>query len=424
MSGYIDPTAPAIESLSNLSQQHPDQSSTYSEFSNLLSSKLYHQLTVAIYTFVSEPSNLRTEPSNNLFILFNDVLTPIAAKLNPLTLSRIASLVASSLQDFEASKTLLETLVEEFEKKDTGNATATAKLFTESKKHYLTLKHIEHTGVGGGADGSGSANANAAALESIKSFLRSKKSLLDELSNSTESDLAIVHSAYYECAMTYRKAVGPPEAFYKEAISFLHYTPIDSITPASEQHALATDLSLSALTGKGVYNFGEVVHNNKLILNALNGTENEFLVKLMEASANGDVDALEQISKDHNAAIAAQPALVGRADVVKEKITLLALVNMIFERPSNERTLGFGDIAIRTKMSIDQVEMMVMRALSLGLIKGTMDQVEQTVDVTWVMPRVLDEANMAQLADRFGEWAVRVSKTREYMTEHVPVTFG
>jgi len=224
--------------------------------------------------------------------------------------------------------------------------------------------------------------------------------------------------------MTYRKAVGPPEAFYKEAISYLHYTPLDTISPTKAQYDLATDLSLSALTGKGVYNFGEVVHNNKLILDALRGTENEYLVKLMQASAEGDVDSLERISTDYAAAIAKQPALVSRADVVKEKITLLALVNMVFERPSSERTLSFEDIATKTKMPLEQVELIIMRALSLGLIKGSMDEVEQTVDVTWVMPRVLDEEHMRQLAGRFGEWAVKVSQTREYMTEHVPVTFG
>lgn len=413
MSGYIDPTAPAIESLSTLSQQHPDQSSTYSDFTNLLSSKLYHQLTVAIYTFVSEPSNLRTEPSNNLFILYNSVLTPIASKLNPLTLSRIASHVAASLNDFEAGRTLLETLVEEFDKLD-GEAT-TAKLFAESKKNFLMLKQMEH---------SNDSTSTAATVESIKTFLSKNKSLLTELANSTESDVAIVHSAYYACAKTYRKAVGPPEAFYREAISYLHYTPLDTITPASEQFSLATDLSLSALTGKGVYNFGEVVHNNKLILDVLNGTENEYLVKLMQASAEGDVDALEQVSKNYASAISKQPALVSRADVVKEKITLLALVNMVFERPSSERTLSFEEIALKTKMPIDQVELIIMRALSLGLIKGSMDEVEQTVDVTWVMPRVLDEERMRQLASRFGEWAVKVSQTKEYMNEHVPVTFG
>mmetsp|Transcript_332 Transcript_332/g.463 ORF Transcript_332/g.463 Transcript_332/m.463 type:complete len:412 (-) Transcript_332:116-1351(-) len=411
MSSYVDPIAPALESLSALSQQHPDQASTYSDFSSLLSSKLYHQLTVAIYSFVADPSNLRTEPSNNIFALFNSVLTPVASKLNPLTLSRIASFVASSLNDFEAAKTLLETLVEEYDKKDN---TSTAKLFTEAKKFYLALKHIEAS----------SPSSNDETLDAIKTFLISNKATLTELANSTESDVAIVHSSYYECAMTYRKAVGPPEAFYKEAINYLHYTPIDSIASSSQLYTLATDLSLAALTGKGVYNFGEVVHNNKMILQVLQGTENEYLIKLMEASANGDVDALKEISKVYASQISNQPALINRENVIKEKITLLALVNMVFERPSSERTLSFEDIATKTKMPLDKVEWIVMRALSLELIKGSMDQVEGTVDVTWVMPRVLDDVHMKQLADRFGEWAVKVSQTREYMSEHVPVTFG
>merc|ERR1712038_459064 len=282
--------------------------------------------------------------------------------------------------------------------------------------HYLTLKNIERVAAAG--------SDNTATFDSIKAFLRSEKNVLAELSNSTESDLAIVHSAYYECAMTYRKAVGPPEAFYKEAISYLHYTPLQSITPPSAQYALATDLSLAALTGKGVYNFGEVVHNNKVILDVLMGTENEYLVKILQASAEGDVAVLERLSDEYAPSIAKQPALLNRADVVKEKITLLALVNMVFERPSSERTLSFGDIASVTKLPLEQVELMIMRALSLGLIKGSMDEVDQTVDVTWVMPRVLDEENMRQLAQRFGEWAVQVSQTREYMSEHVPVTFG
>merc|ERR1712008_524686 len=74
-------------------------------------------------------------------------------------------------------------------------------------------------------------------------------------------------------------------------------------------------------------------------------------------------------------------------------------------------------------MPTDQVELFIMRALSLGLIKGSMDQVDGTVDVTWAMPRVLDKVQMGALAGRFGEWAVKVSKTSDYMGERVP-TFG
>jgi 26S proteasome regulatory subunit N9 len=43
-----------------------------------------------------------------------------------------------------------------------------------------------------------------------------------------------------------------------------------------------------------------------------------------------------------------------------------------------------------------------MRALSVHLIEGTMDQVDQTVHVTWVMPRVLNAAQLRELAARCG----------------------
>ena len=34
--------------------------------------------------------------------------------------------------------------------------------------------------------------------------------------------------------------------------------------------------------------------------------------------------------------------------------------------------------------------MLVMKALSLGLVKGSIDQVDAKVHMTWVQPRVLD----------------------------------
>lgn len=50
----------------------------------------------------------------------------------------------------------------------------------------------------------------------------------------------------------------------------------------------------------------------------------------------------------------AQPALVSRAAFTKEKIALLCLVNMVFERPSQDRNIPFHEIAARTKLREDE----------------------------------------------------------------------
>ena len=44
-----------------------------------------------------------------------------------------------------------------------------------------------------------------------------------------------------------------------------------------------------------------------------------------------------------------------------------------------------------------QVELLVMKALSLGLVKGSIDQVDKKVHMTWVQPRVLDRNQVKTL---------------------------
>lgn len=87
-----------------------------------------------------------------------------------------------------------------------------------------------------------------------KTVVETGKVAVEEL----QSAETVVHSSYYRLASEYYKAVGPPDSFYRSALMFLAYTPLEGI-PAEEQYALATDISLAALTGEGVFNFGEVV---------------------------------------------------------------------------------------------------------------------------------------------------------------------
>ena len=413
-----DVIAAAIEHLESMSTLHPDLSEQYQNLVSLYQRKLWHQLTMSTLEFVSSPSStLRTtsEGTNSYLALFDKVILPIDKKLNQLTLARIASAVSFSLldsppyKDGVAARAILENLLE---KKDRLGPSAA--LYAESRLGLLGLTVLARSG------DALTTESSVRVLEGTKETIMKNRPTLAELAD-TESEAAIVHSAYYETAMTYRKAVGPPEAYYREAIQYVAYTSLTDLSQ-EERYNLATDLSLAALTGEGVFNFGEIVTTSAL--KCLEGTDLYYLVELLSAGARGDVLGFQRVADAHAAAIQMQPSLVSRAEAVKEKITLLALVNMVFERPSLERTLSFEDIAERVVVPLDQVEWVIMRALSLKLIKGTMDQVEQTVDVTWVMPRVLDSKQMSELATRFGEWAVKVSKTKDYMQEHTGALFN
>lgn len=64
---------------------------------------------------------------------------------------------------------------------------------------------------------------------------------------------------------------------------------------------------------------------------------------------------------------------------------------MTFKRPATKRNLSFKDIASVTGVREDEVELLVMKALAQGLLKGTIDQVDSTAHFTWVQPRVLDK---------------------------------
>jgi len=58
-----------------------------------------------------------------------------------------------------------------------------------------------------------------------------------------------------------------------------------------------------------------------------------------------------------------------------------------------------------------------MKALSLGLVKGTIDQVEQNVTMTWVQPRVLDLTQIASMQKRVVQWCEDV-KSMEMLVEN------
>ena len=188
---------------------------------------------------------------------------------------------------------------------------------------------------------------------------------------------------------------------------FLAYTPVEEL-PMDQKYILATDMALAAITGDNIFNFGEVIATP--ILGTLRGSPNQWLHDLVLVMNRGNVDDFNLIVDSHREQYFAQPSLAGRHEEIKKKIVLLALLNIAFERPSHDRQIAFADIASRTGIPVDQVEWVLMRAFSLGLIKGSIDQIDQSVSITWVQPRVLDKDQLAMLCTQLDTWTAKVKE--------------
>jgi 26S proteasome regulatory subunit N9 len=72
----------------------------------------------------------------------------------------------------------------------------------------------------------------------------------------------------------------------------------------------------------------------------------------------------------------------------------------------------------------NKVEALVMRALSVGLIRGSIDGVEQRLNVTWLQPRVLDRGQIEALSKRFASWRTTVKEAAELVNHNAADVFA
>lgn len=402
---YVDVSATAVEHCEGMAQAHADLADRfYNPIAEFCQKKLWHQLTERVLEFMSTTETVRTMPdgTHSYLALYDKVVLKVDSKLNTLSLARIAAAVSNALSDdHEAAKAVLENFLTS--RKDTTDRMAI--IYAQSSLSLLLLKTLQPS--------------DKTELAAIKEIIRTNSSSLSEVQpDKADTSATVVYAAHYEQALTFYKLVGPPEAFYEQAMNFLSYAPLGSNLSSINYQQLAVDLCLAALTGDGVYNLVPVLEQG--VLQLLVDTPDSWMVEMLQACADGDVASFRTITSKYSNQIKQKPALANRASAVEEKLVLLALVRTAFAKDSRERTLTFEELSTNLSVPVDDVERIVMRAVSVGLINGLMDQVDQTVQVSWVLPRSLNSKQLQDLASRYGEWAVKVSHTRDEILKHTP----
>ncbi|RXK36242.1 26S proteasome regulatory subunit N9 [Tremella mesenterica] len=359
--------------------------------------KLWHNLTVALTEFVFLPN---TGPYQ--IELFEKFIVAISSKLNELRLVEIARRVGREYSDPALTLQFLQSVHSRLPSpypvpatEDTLGQPAPPHPIPEA--YALSLSSIAY------------AQLLLGDLTACKKSLDECETLLDE----QDSVEPVVYAGYYGAAGDYYKVKADYGPYYKNALLYLACVDVERELNQEERKARAHDLCIAALLGDTIYNFGELMQHP--ILQTLTATEYEWIKDLIGAFNSGAIGKFEVLAVQ----FPREPILEASLSFLRQKICLMALIQTAFERPrdGSSRLMTFQSVAAATRLPVHEVEHLIMKALSLGLIRGTLDQVDATVDITWVQPRVLETAQLETLAQQIDAWCESVGRVEKQVEQ-------
>ncbi|KAH6606306.1 hypothetical protein Trco_005459 [Trichoderma cornu-damae] len=333
--------------------------------------KLWHQLTDALVEFFNEQGS-----APHRLAFYNVFILKFADKINKLKLVVLALKAATQCKDDRDRLAFLQSVVRKVNTEDSQDALVFASVAVARVK--LSLNE----------------------LEDAKQDLDAAEKILD----SFDSVEAVVHAAFYDASANYYQRKMDFANYYRTALLYLACIDISTLSD-EERHLRAYYLSVAALVSTSIYNFGELLLHP--ILDTLGRSKDDaWLRELLFAYNRGDLAAYDFLSDN----IASNKLLNDHSDSLRQKIYLAALTEAVFRRPPHDRTMTFATISQETKVQPQEIEHLVMKALSLGLLRGTIDQVGQIAHITWVQPKVLDMKQIESMRRRLLEWDSNVNQ--------------
>ncbi|KAJ6618236.1 hypothetical protein B0H10DRAFT_2164166 [Mycena sp. CBHHK59/15] len=353
----------------------------FDDFRDLYNKKLWHQLTLKLFAFLDHPASKPYRVD-----VFETFVRDFEPKINQLRLVEMGVKVSKEIDSTYAFLSL-EPLV----------LTPTPNSKSE-EANVLLLATIAR------------AKLLYGDLEGTKTDVDKAWAVLDRLEGVDNG----VNAAYYQVAGDYYKAKAEYAPYYRHSLLFLACVPnLATDMSAEDRLSRAHDLGISAFLGDTIYNFGELLMHP--ILDSLDGTPHEWIKKLLFTFNEGNIGKFEALAP----LFPKEPILQENYAFLRQKICLMALIESVFKRAADNRTMSFQTIAEETRLPLDEVEHLVMKALSLKLIRGSLDQVDQKAQITWVQPRVLSREQIGSLAETLEEWVNKLNKVEQRIAPEV-----
>ncbi|KAJ1919892.1 26S proteasome regulatory subunit [Mycoemilia scoparia] len=377
------------------------------QFQTYFNQRLWHQLTGAVEEFLRQP-----EAKPFCIELYNEFIREWSGKMNQINNILFAIEASEQLkaQDPEQAFKFMQSVQEPLEKVDKEfRETDDSRPLTHEKQNAYILSQLQSAGI----------KLLLLDLDYTRNTLRECEKRMEALDHVNP----VIYSHFYRLSSDYYKAQAKYTEFFNNALLFLACIDINRLS-FEEKSQFAYDLCLAALLSPTIYNFGRLV-DHEIITDPQTGRNNswvnEHLYKIVYEFNQGDVSMYDVLEVSFNQ----QPLLAQNKDLLRQKMRQMALMALLYEHPSMKscHQIPYESIQQRLRCSKNDAEHLVMKSLALGLIRGTIDEVAQVVNIHWVQPRHLGREGVEGLIKKLQDWQDTLDGMATNLRESAPELF-
>ena len=351
-----------MEVIDEIEKINPTElSQKLKEISAYISSQRWYELGVSLQGFIEKPSL-----KGHRQFVFENLIEKYSPYLDPFHYAHLILSTSDDFQNPDETIQFLQTIAESktFERKGEAKSLILLRevdVMTQKGDFEVALKHLN---------------------------------LIEK--DVTEQTPLEVRSSFHRTQSNLDKARGDFDAFYQHALLFLSTSRIE------KDVVLAYDLCMAALFSNKVCSFGELAAHP--ILNSLEDGEYQWLRELILLLDKGEPQTITEFNERFLPIINKSQQFSSYLGAIQTKLALSVFLQVIFSRPFENRTLTFDEVAKACSINKDQVELLVLKALSAEIIRGTIDEVEQKIVVTWCKPKALGKERLKHLKHQIDEW--------------------
>ncbi|KRX08556.1 hypothetical protein PPERSA_13037 [Pseudocohnilembus persalinus] len=328
--------------LNELQQQYPHLDKTVEKMKLYYTEKLWHQLTLCILDLIRDEKVLQNhELLSNMYTNF---IINFENKMDPIKLTKFICVISEFKGTDDQKVEFMDSII------DKSVKDPQAVYILKLKKSEFLLKQQKYE-------------------EVDKQF----KEIVVSLGKQANIDTH-VHSALYRLGYLYHKQKQNFDQLYKYGLQYLAYTSENDITH-SQKFNLSMEMALAIMISTQIYNYSELLQQP--VLKSIKDSQStSWIYELLDIFNKGDVEASNKALQQYSSQINSNELLQKNANVLQEKIKILAFIDLVFNQPKNQRNINFQTIANVCKISLNEVEYLLMRAMAKGLVRGRIDQVK------------------------------------------------